>query len=406
MPSSTRLSKARHKFKALNNTKNGEELADVIKLDSLYTERVLSSVLKEDGCWDAVNEQEGRGVWDEVAIAHFQAAAAYQQRNFTEAYKYQLASYNAFLRLFRNMSRWGIQTLFSLCKDLCDVAKRADKQQPTNGGVQSSKVEEATRAINQGFSLCMTDREPQSDQSRKWGTYHMANILFALYQQLGAQNLCSSMISAIKASELPGLSSFPMSDQVTFRYYRGVLAFRKENYKSAKEDLMFALEHCHRDSYNNKTRILIYLTPVLLAEGKIPASRLMRRYPTIKAVYGEIAKAAKIGNVRKFDDLLKDREQQYVVMGTFLALERSRRVALRQLLRKIYLIDGSNSRIHFQRLCDGFVAAGLERLEVAEMEAILADMIFNGYIKGYLAHDHGIAVLSKQQPFPPLGTLT
>ncbi|KAJ2851912.1 COP9 signalosome (CSN) subunit [Coemansia brasiliensis] len=396
-----RLFKAQHKLKSLNNANNGAELAQVLQLNSLYTDRVLQDIRKEHGSWDILQSRQARGVWDEITLMHFRAAAADRARNFIEAYTCQLTCYNAFLRIFRNMAQWSVPVIYTLSHDLSDVAQRADRQLGC-GNSQGSKLEEATRIINQGFSMCMTDREPLLDKTRKWGTYHMANILFALYVRHKAYNLCDSMVRALRAAELPPMGQFPMSDQVAFRYYRGMLAFRNEKYKSARDDLEFALEHCHRDSYNNKTRILIYLTPILMAEGKSPHSRLLRRYPPIKAMYGELVKAAKAGNLREFDSLMQEKEQQLVNAGTYIAVERVRRVAVRQLIRKIYIMSGQQSRVAFKLLCDGFMAAGVEDIDISEMESILADLIFAGYLKGYLAHDHGLAVLSKQQPFPPL----
>ncbi|KAJ1742897.1 COP9 signalosome (CSN) subunit [Coemansia sp. RSA 989] len=398
-----RLFKAQHKLKALNSANNGAELAQVLQLHSMYTDRVLQDIRKEHGSWEILESRQARGVWDEIAIMHFRAAAADRTRDFIEAYKCQLACYNAFLRIFRNMTQWSVPVIYTLSHDLSDVAQRADRQLGS-GGSQGGKLEEATRIINQGFSMCMTDREPLLDKTRKWGTFHMANILFSLYVRHKAYNLCDSMVRALKAAELPPMSQFPMSDQVAFKYYRGMLAFRNEKYKSAKDDLEFALEHCHRDSYNNKTRILVYLTPILMAEGKSPQSRLFRRYPPIKALYGELAKAARAGNLRLFDSLMQDKEQQLANAGTYIAVERVRRVVVRQLLRKIHGFSGQQSRVSFKLLCDGFMAAGVD-VDVSEMESMLADLIFAGYLKGYLAHDHGLAVLSKQQPFPPLSSI-
>ncbi|KAJ2708535.1 COP9 signalosome (CSN) subunit [Coemansia spiralis] len=401
--SSEWLSRAQQKFKSLVSAKNGDELAAMLPLNSAYNDLVLGGMLKEYGGWDALREAPPHGLWNEVATSHFRAAAAWRRGDFVEAYTHQLATYHAYLRAFRHTARWSIGGLLALCRDLCDVAQRADAQLAQ--GASGGKVEEATRAINQGFSLCMTDREPDLAKSRKWGTYRVATILFRLYRRLSAHNLCDSMIRAIKASELPGLDAFPMSDQVAFRFYRGMLAFRSESYPQAKDDLLFALAHCHRDAYANKIRILTYLTPVLMADGTMPQSRLMRRYPPVKALYGDLAKAARTGDLRRFDELLADKEERLVAAGTFLAAERVRRVATRELLRKIYLVSGSVSRIPLKTLCDGFIAAGLADTTVPEIEAILADMIFGGYVKGYMAHDHAIAVLSKQQPFPPLRSL-
>ena len=39
-------------------------------------------------------------------------------------------------------------------------------------------------------------------------------------------------------------------------------------------------------------------------------------------------------------------------------------------------------------------------MEATEIECILANMIYKGYIRGYIAHEKGVLVLSKRDPFP------
>ncbi|KAJ2856635.1 COP9 signalosome (CSN) subunit [Coemansia erecta] len=251
----------------------------------------------------------------------------------------------------------------------------------------------------------MTDREPSIAVSRKWGTFRMANILFALYLRQRAYNLCTSMVRAIRSTELPPLDKFPMSDQVTFRFYRGVLAFRSENYAAAKMDLMFALGHCHREAQGNKRRIMTYLVPLMMMDGFMPQKDTLKKYPEVNMLYGGLIDAAKTGNVGLFDRLLAEKQDRLAALGTFLAVEHARKIAVRQLLHKVYLIDGRNSRIPFDRFKRAMEFACGCNIESIEVEAVLADMIFCGYLKGYLAHSHGLAVLSKQMPFPPLSTL-
>ena len=43
-----------------------------------------------------------------------------------------------------------------------------------------------------------------------------------------------------------------------------------------------------------------------------------------------------------------------------------------------------------------------KRLEPDEIECIVANLIYAGYVKGYIAHQHGKVVLSKQDAFPAL----
>ncbi|KAJ2076234.1 COP9 signalosome (CSN) subunit [Coemansia sp. RSA 922] len=401
MTGADRLSQAAFKFKALFNAKNSKEFAQIVKIDSQYTTTVLRDVWNADGNWNALLTQQSTTLLSELSLAHFRASVEFCQSNFVEAYTHQLSSYQAFLRAFSNMDRWGVDPLLAMSKDLYLLSCRADYQL-TRAGQPATKLEEATRAINQGFSMCMTDREPLASISRKWGTYHLANLLFVLYFRQKAFNLCTNMLRGIKTTELPPLDQFPMGDQVTFRYYRGLLAFQGEQFAAAKEDLVFAMEHCHRDAYRNRTRILMRLTPIMMIEGNMPQSRLLQKYPLVNALYGGLVRAAMLGDVCQFDALMQDKEQLLVSLGTYTAVEQVRRIAVRQLLYKIYLIDGKGSRLSFQLVRNGFWVAGMGDVSVFEIESILADMISAGFIKGYMSHDHGVAVLSKQLPFPPI----
>ncbi|MBP5977918.1 PCI domain-containing protein [Brasilonema sp. CT11] len=44
---------------------------------------------------------------------------------------------------------------------------------------------------------------------------------------------------------------------------------------------------------------------------------------------------------------------------------------------------------------------GIE-MDVDELECILANLIYQGMIKGYLAHAHSYLVVSKNNTFPPI----
>jgi hypothetical protein len=40
------------------------------------------------------------------------------------------------------------------------------------------------------------------------------------------------------------------------------------------------------------------------------------------------------------------------------------------------------------------------RMDIDEIECILANLIYRGYVRGYIAHTKRILVLSKRDPFP------
>ncbi|KAJ2787520.1 hypothetical protein GGI15_000651 [Coemansia interrupta] len=373
-------------------------LAGALALNSPFTQTLLDEILAVDGNFDSLATFSLRRPWDHVALNHFRAAASLRLDDASTAYTHQLAAYDAFLQMLVDLPRWLTSTLYVMSKDLVYVARRADQRMVAEGR-RAVLIEEATRRVNQGFSLCLTDREPRLSASRKWGTYRMANLLFALYLRQHAYKLCTSMIHAIRTAELPPLDHFAISDHITFRYYRGMLAFRAENYAAARDDFVFAFTHCHKEARRNKTRVLIYLVPLMMVEGRMPDERALRAYPRVRALYGDFVRAAVAGNVGMFDRLLQEKEHDLAAVGTILAVEHVRKVAMRQLFYKIYLIGGRSSRIAFETFKAGLAVAGLS-LETIHVEALLADMIHAGYIKGYLAHDHNLVVLSKQDPFP------
>lgn len=47
----------------------------------------------------------------------------------------------------------------------------------------------------------------------------------------------------------------------------------------------------------------------------------------------------------------------------------------------------------------------VEGVDIAEVQCILANLIYMGHIKGYISHQHQKLVVSKQNPFPPLSTV-
>lgn len=91
---------------------------------------------------------------------------------------------------------WIIFTLYYVANDLRKFAIEADAQlakaKPVtfSAGFQddivattpkNEKLEEAARVFNRIFALCMSDRNPNMSESRKWAVYCIANLQFKTY---------------------------------------------------------------------------------------------------------------------------------------------------------------------------------------------------------------------------------
>ena len=98
-------------------------------------------------------------------------------------------------------------------------------------------------------------------------------------------------------------------------------------------------------------------------------------------------------------------EKTFIDWGIFLILEKLKIITYRNLFKKVSLLVKTH-----QIPIDAFLAA-LKMMEVEEIDndetqCILANLIYEGRIKGYISHQHQKLVVSKQQPFPPLSVST
>ncbi len=75
-------------------------------------------------------------------------------------------------------------------------------------------------------------RRAPLEESRKWGIYYVINLLFKTDFKLNKASLSKNILKAVSAGrgDMPPLEAFPKAQQVTFKYYEGVLEFLEEDY--------------------------------------------------------------------------------------------------------------------------------------------------------------------------------
>ncbi|KIS68384.1 uncharacterized protein UMAG_03478 [Mycosarcoma maydis] len=336
---------------------------------------------------------------------------------------------SAFVRYFSTLTpgRWALPLLRILCLNLRWLAVQADSAAhiasvsntwaPTRSTQPNKRLEECARQLNKAFSACIADRNADMHESRKWGTYEVVGMVFKTYFRLKSVGLCRNILRAINAADLPDLCAYPRSQQVTFRYYVGVLAFLNEEYDHAELELQASLQMCHRCALINQGLILTYLIPVKLLKGSLPHPSLLDPTTPIGrklAVYQPFTRALRTGDVKAFDQALANPtiESSLVKRGTYIAIERARDATLRTLLKTIWLslpLNPTNTRPTrlTLTLLHHATSTDLIRLKysIKELEWILATLIYKGYVKGYIAHERGVLVLSAKDAFPALRTV-
>ena len=135
-------------------------------------------------------------------------------------------------------------------------------------------------------------------------------------------------------------------------------------------------------------RILAYFIPChLINTHTVPTSALLAPYPRLASLFQPLARAIRRGDLAAFDAALVAGESELVRRRIYLTCERARDIALRNLLRKVYIAGGFESRdgegpLRRTRVpVAEFVAAvqlGSARanIDCDEVECMLANMIY------------------------------
>ncbi|PIO24564.1 hypothetical protein AB205_0155140 [Aquarana catesbeiana] len=149
--------------------------------------------------------------------------------------------------------------------------------------------------------------------------------------QISKLHLCKPLIRAIDSSNFK--DEYAMSQRVTYRYYVGRKAMFDSDFKKAEECLSFAFRNCLRTCQKNKRMILIYLLPVKMLLGHMPAIQLLRKYDLMQ--FADVTKAVSEGNLRLLTEALTTHETFFTRCGIFLILEKLKIITYRNLFKKV-----------------------------------------------------------------------
>lgn len=341
---------------------------------------------------------------DEAIANHLRAVWAVCNNNYSEAYMAQVALVQNFCKFLGNQKddNWMIPALFTVCLDLRLFAMSADKQLAVGSRDPHEKLEKAAEYLMNCFRVCVSDTRAAAEVSKKLGMLGIVNQLFKVYFRTNKLQLCKPLIRAI--DQLPEQISgqFSKAHLVAYRYFVGKKAMFDADYKLADELLTFAFERCHRNAHSNKRTILIYLLPVKMQRGRMPSNELLKRYDLLPFL--DVKEAVVRGDLLRLNEALATHQEFFIKVGIFLILEKLKVITYRNLFKRTVQLVGSH-----QVPVDAFRVVlhhmGETDVDTDEVQCIIANLIFDGYLKGYISHQHQKLIVSKQNPFPSLTTI-
>lgn len=136
-------------------------------------------------------------------------------------------------------------------------------------------------------------------------------------------------------------------------------------------------------------------------------------------LYAPFISAIRKGDIREYDETLDRQERRLVELNLWLTLEKARELCIRGLFRRVYVYpfyfeiigltllsyrwvsSDKSTRIPVSMFHTGLQVAGSD-VPMEEAECLVANMIYRGYMRGYISHEKQMVVLANTNTFPRL----
>jgi hypothetical protein len=295
-----------------------------------------------------------------------------------------------------------VPALHVVCRNTHKLAVLADSAKVGDGERNDhSRLQSAVTALQESFSKTLNDRKewipnaPFSDEgSKKAGVLFIVNQLFSMYFRLNTLRLCKNLLKPVESRKLHEQGS--IGERVTYKYYVGRLSLLEDQYELAEENLDYAFLHCNKKATSNKKRILDYLIPVKLLRGRLPSDKLLDKYNLQE--FKDLVHGLRQGNLKIFNAALEKYQNRFIFVGTYLLLEKCKAICYRNLFKRVFIVT-DKTQLPLQYIAHSFKWMEIP-MDLDEIECILANLIFRGFVRGYIFHEKRVLVLSKKDPFP------
>lgn len=324
-------------------------------------------------------------------------ALSFSGVNYKDAFKYQSALVQSVVKLLNvcKEENWALPVMYAVCLDIRLLAMKCEK---TIGLDKPGEIlEKAAESLMSCFRVCAADSRTSEEDTKRHGMMTLVNQMLKVYFKINKLHLCKPLIRAIES--LVFKDQFPLHEQVTYKYFVGRKAMYDSDYKNANEYLSFAFRNCPDQCHRNKRMILIYLIPVKMLLGIMPRQATLEKYDLMQFL--DLISALKQGNVRKLDQVIEDQQRFFIDTGIYLIVEKLKMIAYRNLFKHVWII-GQTHQIDLNHFVEALKFVGEDDMTIEETHCIVATLIYENRIKGYISLQHNKLVVSKQNPFPPL----
>nr|KAG5697686.1 hypothetical protein BaRGS_000571 [Batillaria attramentaria] len=111
------------------------------------------------------------------------------------------------------------------------------------------------------------------------------------------------------------------------------------------------------------------------------------------------------GNLLQLNEALQKHEAFFIRCGIFLILEKLKVITYRNLFKKVYLVLDKKHHVPIRTFTTALKMMQVEGIDDDETQCIIANLIWENKIKGYISEPHKLLVVSKANPFPVLSSI-
>lgn len=377
---------------------DGEALADLLSLRHSHIS--IFQVVSETAIIKAMEHLSAP--LDDLVLCHLKAVLAMNKNDILTMYNYQSSAVQCLAKILQMQKEenWMLPVMNIMCLELRLSAIGVENSKSNKNMKQGEIFEKCAECLMACFRVCAADNRSSEEETKRWGMLALINQLLKVYFRINKLHLCKPLIRAIESS--PYKDHFALAQQITYKFFVGRKAMFDSDYKIADEYLTYAFEHCHIRCSKNKRLILTYLVPVKMLLGYMPKQSLLEKYNLME--FYELMESVRKGDLRSLEGVMAKHEVFFIDAGIYLIVEKLKLIAYRNLFKKVYLALNTH-QIPVESLLIALQINGMEDINMDETECLLANLIFEGKIKGYISYQHKKLVISKQNPFPPLSTI-
>lgn len=341
--------------------------------------------------------------WEQLPVVIdkcFSIALAIRHDDWVDAYDHVVSALAAFIEIMSTQDAWALPVLLKLCEDLRLIARVADQQMKQNNR-KATLLEAAEPILKRAFTVVNNDRRPVSEDSRRVGVLGMMNQLLRVYFTINNLGLCNNVIRTTTQASFPSFEEFPLPHRVTFKFFEGRYRLYEDKYAEAVTSFLYALARVPPHLRQHRRRILAFLIPAQILTGRLPSRHTLDHFNIVW--YKDIVEAIRTGNVGQFEAAVTRYEDFFIKSALYLAVEKMKSLVYRALVRRVTMTIDQN-KIALEDVLKAMRLCGLESSR-DDAECMLSNLIFKGFIRGYISHKIGYLVLSKKTAFPPVPEL-